>query len=438
MRSFRLLSVLFLIAIGCAPPMPTSTPSPAVNTALGTVAERYVKLVLDVGQQDEGYVDAYYGPPEWQTAAAARKVPLEQLATEAAALRTLLRVVNVSGAEEIVRLRREYLDKQLGAVATRIAMLQGRRFTFDEESQALYDAVSPPMSETQRLAIIDSLSAAVPGSAPLAERVETFKRGFVIPPDRLDGVFRAAIAEARRRTAARMKLPANESFVLEYVKDKPWSGYNWYKGTAQSLIQINTELPIFIDRAIDLAAHEGYPGHHVYNALLEQRLVRDRGWVEFSVYPLFSPQSLIAEGSANYGVDVAFPTADRMEFEKRVLFPLAGLDPARAEQYYRVQRLSAKLTYAANDVARDYLDGRIDRAEAERRLVSRTLSSPERARQRVRFFDTYRSYVINYNLGMDLVRSWVERNGGTEGNPDRRWQLFEELLSSPRLPSGLR
>ena len=438
MRSLRLVPILSSILIGCVAPVPSSTPSPVVDAALGQVAERYVKLVLDVGQQDDGYVDAYYGPPEWQTAAAARKVPLEQLAAEAAALQALAAAVNVSGAEEMVRLRKEYLHKQLGAVATRIAMLRGTRFTFDEESKALYDAVSPRMSERDRRAILDSLSAAVPGTAPLGERLEAFRRQFIIPPDRVDAVFRAAIAEAKRRTAARLALPPGDNFVLEYVKDKPWSGYNWYKGNAQSLIQINTDLPIFIDRAIDVGAHEAYPGHHLYNALLEQRLVRGRGWVEFSIYPLFSPQSLIAEGSANYGVEVAFPRAERMEFEKRVLFPLAGLDPAKADQYYRVQRLGAKLTYVGNDVAREYLDGRIDREQAAQRLVSEGLSQIDRARQRVRFFDTYRSYVINYNLGMDLVRQWVERNGGTEGNPERRWKLFEELLSSPRLPSGLR
>ena len=27
----------------------------------------------------------------------------------------------------------------------------------------------------------------------------------------------------------------------------------------------------------------------------------------FEVYPLLSPQSLIAEGTANYGIDIAFP-----------------------------------------------------------------------------------------------------------------------------------
>ena len=62
----------------------------------------------------------------------------------------------------------------------------------------------------------------------------------------------------------------------------------------------------------------------------------------------------------------------------------------------------------------------------------------ERARQRVRFIDTYRSYVINYNLGQDLVKAYIEGRGGTADQPERRWQEFSALLSSPRLPSGLR
>ena len=147
----------------------------------------------------------------------------------------------------------------------------------------------------------DELDRVLPGrggSATLLERYEAFRKDFTIPKDRVDGVFRAAIAECRDRTIRHIPLPPGESFTVEYVSGKSWSGYNWYQGTYKSLIQVNTDLPITIDRAIDLACHEGYPGHHVYNTLLEKNLVRDRGWIEYSVYPLFSPQSLIAEGSA--------------------------------------------------------------------------------------------------------------------------------------------
>ena len=130
------------------------------------------------------------------------------------------------------------------------------------------------------------------------------------------------------------------------------------------MIQVNVELPISIDRAVDLACHEGYPGHHVYNALLEQTLVRERGWIEFTVYPLFSPQSLIAEGTANAGIDIAFPGDEQTRFERDVLYPLAGLDPDTAEKYAAVQVEIEKLSYAGNEAARRYLNGEIDRAAA--------------------------------------------------------------------------
>jgi hypothetical protein len=47
----------------------------------------------------------------------------------------------------------------------------------------------------------------------------------------------------------------------------------------------------------------------------------------------------------------------------------------------------------------------------------------------------YRSYVINYNLGQDLVRAYVERVAGSDA--DRRWDVFAEMLASPTLPSSL-
>ena len=56
----------------------------------------------------------------------------------------------------------------------------------------------------------------------------------------------------------------------------------------------------------------------------------------------------------------------------------------------------------------------------------------------MRFFDQYRSYVINYNLGQDLVRAYVESRGGTADRPEVRWREFTRLLASPRLPGGLR
>jgi hypothetical protein len=164
--------------------------------------------------------------------------------------------------------------------------------------------------------------------------------------------------------------------------------------------------------------------------------VDGRGWDEFSVYALFSPQSLIAEGTANFGREVAFPSkAERMKFEKEVLFPAAGIDASRADEYYAVQDLMKQLDYAANEAARRLIDGEIGESDAVQWLQQYTLMDPARAQQRVKFIKRYRSYVINYNLGEDMVRHYIEKRAGAD--PDKRWSEFGKLLSSPRLPSGL-
>jgi len=411
----------------------STTPMPTIDA----VAEQYVKLVLAVGQHDADYVDAYYGDPSWKPTG--DPVPLEELATQSLDLARAPALLDTPAADDaLTTLRQAYLRTQLRAVEARIRMLRGDRLTFDEEARLLYDVEPPHKAEAEFQAILDELDRLLPGRGALIDRYAEFRDAYTIPPDRVDVVFQAAIAACRARTVAQPVLPAGESFTVEYVTGKSWSGYNWYQGSFTSLIQVNTDLPITIDRAIDLACHEGYPGHHVYNMLLEERLVRGHGWVEFSVYPLFSPQSLIAEGTANFGIDVAFPGAERTTFERETLYPIAGLDPASADRYAAVQDLVEKLSYAGNEAARRYLDGEIDAAAAQAYLERYAMMPADRAAQRVRFFDQYRSYVINYNLGQDLVREYVERLGGTADTPDIRWRVFGELLASPRLPSGLK
>ncbi len=434
MQTTRYLALLALIATlgACGREEPAPAVTGADGSAMNTIAEQYVRLTLSVGEHDPDYVDAYYGPPEWRPEG--EKQNLDDLVTRAVSLAGDLRRIQAPD-DEMERLRFEYLKAQVNAMNARLRMLKGERLSFDEESKALYDAVAPAHPETYFEKILQDLESHFPGSGPLVERYDAWRRGFVIPREKLDAVFRTAIEACRERTAAHLQLPPGESFTVEYVTNKSWSGYNWYQGGFRSLIQVNTDLPIYIDRAVDLACHEGYPGHHVYNVLLEKNLVRDRGWMEFTVYPLFSPQSLIAEGTANYGIEVAFPGEQRIAFEEQTLFPAAGLDPAKAREYYAVQALVERLSYAGNEAARRYLNGEIDADAAAAWLQKYALMPRERAQQRVRFFDQYRSYVINYNLGKDMVRTFIEARA--DEDPQKRWEEFGRLLSSPRLPSGL-
>lgn len=404
------------------------------DDSMNSIAESYVRLALAMGQQDPDYVDAYYGPEKWKEESAKQKKSLNEIKNEAASLLSRLEKVPEDSGEP-QQLRHRYLKKQLIALVTRARILQHEKLAFDEECSGLFDAVAPDYPESSFEKALKEIDARLPGEGPLPKRYAAFKTDLIIPPDKVDSVFQAAIREARKRTLQHIRLPESEDFKIEYVKNEPWSGYNWYQGKYQSLIQINTDLPIYIDRAIDLACHEGYPGHHVYNVLLEKRLVQERGWIEFTVYPLFSPQSLIAEGSANYGIDVAFPDDEKLRFERDVLFPLAGLDPTKVETYFKIRKLTALLSHAGNHAARLYLDGKIEREEVVKLLEKYSLMEKERAVQRASFIDRYRSYVINYNLGEDMVRKYVELRAG--GDPEKRWSEFERLLSLPFVPSDL-
>lgn len=433
----KILSFLFLSACFACTTSPSEQAQQAVP--LDTLAERYVKTILHLGLYQGDIVDAYYGPEAWlPTEAKQDSLPAEKFLNSLKELQHQLAIQPADTFSEQDLRRLQMFQKQVLAAITKVEMMGGKVYAFDEEARLLYDAAPPHSQKSYFDSLLAQVDAALPGAGSVQERWANYRNSFEIPKDKLDTVFQTAIAEARRRTKAHYQLPAEENFRVEYVTDKPWSGYNYYQGGGYSLIQLNTDFPIYIERAIDLAAHEGYPGHHVFNVLLEQELVNKRGWMEYSIYPLFSPQSLIAEGSANYGIRVAFPAAERLAFEKEVLFPLAGLNPAEAARYYGILELIGRLDFAGNEAARQYLDGEISREEAAEWLVKYNFYEKDKALQRTRFMDRYRSYVINYNLGQELVRAWVEAQGGTADNPEKRWQAFEALLSNPYSASMLK
>jgi len=410
--------------------------TPAKSSAEFSVdeaAREYLLLELGMGQHDPDHVDAYFGPQELEIQAVQAALSLDDIRSRSAGLAEGLGEFAESATpEELTRI--DGMLARLRALDTRIDIAQGIFLPFDEEAERLFGARPPEFDDEYFASILAEFDALLPGEGSLAERVDAYRRQFEIPPDKLDAVTVAAIAECRRRTLEHIALPTGETFTLAYVTDKPWGAYNWYQGNARSLIEVNTDLPTRISAAVGRGCHEGYPGHHVYNALIERALVQDRGWLEFSLYPLFSPQSLIAEGTANYGRELVFPGDERILFEKSVLFPLAGLDATEADRYYALNKLSDKLAYVSNEAARDYLNGDKSREETIQWLVDFGVTSPERAAQSVDFYDKYRSYVINYNFGADLVRGYVERGGS---DTDSRWSRFEELLTTPVLPADL-
>ncbi|WP_380876071.1 hypothetical protein ACFB49_07200 [Sphingomonas sp. DBB INV C78] len=406
----------------------------AAPEPMDALAESYVRLVLRVAAHEPAYLDAYFGPESWKADAERTAGTPQSLIADADRLTTSLKALPQGKGIEVQR--RAFLLAQLGAVRTKLAQMAGAKpLPYADEALAFY-GISPPAGTLADLdPALARIDALLPGEGPLADRVAAFRKLYEVKPDRLDAVARTAVAECRRRTQAAIGLPAGEDFRLEIVHDKPWAAYNWYQGKGHSLMQFNTRYPLALDRVLETACHEAYPGHHLHNSLLDAELVQKRGWVEFSIYPLSTPFFLIAEGIGNVAPELAFTEADRIAFERDTLNPLAGLgataDPTR---YRQVARELQALKAAGPLVAADYLDGRIDRETAVERISRYALLDRQQAEASVDLMPKFRSYGLNYTLGEQLVRTYVEAAG-----PDRtaRWAALRHLLTEPVTPAEL-
>lgn len=430
--------VLILFFLGCEGKNPTSTKND-LNNMLNDIAENYVKLTLAIGTIDENFVDAFYGSEKFLPDESLKKLSKDSLLNFAeqncnSLLDRLDSLANQSG-DEIERMRYTFLYRQLLSIKARIFILRGGSFTFAEEAKALYDISLPNYEQKKYLSILKEMESLLGSNGTYAERFENLEKKFLVPKEKIEEIFSLCIEECRKRTMSKILIPADENFEVEIVNDKSWSAYNWYKGNYKSLIQVNTTIQPTIDRLLHLAAHEGFPGHHVYNSLLEKHLVKKRGWVEFSVYPLFSPQSLIAEGTADFGMSLIFPNNSAEDFIKNILCAKAGIDTSGISNYFKIQKLKSQLDDYVVAIAQKYLDGEITKEEAIEMLMRFTLSSKPRAEQRIKFFETYRSYIVNYSLGEKLVAEYIESNSS---NAEEKWKNFEKILRSPTTSSYLK
>lgn len=403
-----------------------------VDLSIDDIARRYVALTLEIDAHESGYVDAYFGPDEWREAA--RKSPRQrgELKAEADGLQAALRRLPSRDVETDQRAK--VLLANIASARFRLDMIDGKRVPFADEAERLF-ALRPhlkPLSAYDDA--LKRIEALAPGDGPLAARVEAFRSRYAVPEDRVRPVMDAAIAECRKRTRAHINLPADESFGMELVKGKSWGAYNYYQGGNHSKIEINTDMPMSIGNALILACHEGYPGHHV-QGIYNERNFRTKGWAEYSVAPLYAPASPLNEGGAEFGVELAFPGDEQVKFEAEVLYPLAGLDPGTAAAFDRLRTAVAELDGALLTVSQMHLDGQITREQAIGLVQTYKLVPRDSAAQSLAFDRDYRSYVINYSVGEELVRDHIDRVGGSD--PKARWAAYEHMLATPTLPSDL-
>ena len=391
----RLLSLLVVVCLcgGCAP-------------RPDDIVLRYIQLAVALGEHDPDALDYYDGPDDW--VADARSHPPSLPDIERGAL-DLASNPKTSG----------FLVLQVRALAARAQLLQGRKSSFNDEAHALFNL---ELHGFRRPSGLEKVRRQIDTLLPGVSYAD-FDARFIIPAERIRAVMDRAMQACRERTVQHIKLPKEEAVSLEYVHNRPWSAYSSYKGRFHSVILINTDYALTVDRALQLACHEGYPGHHAYNTLVDAQLVQRKHRFELMVQPTFSPQSLSSEALATNAVYVAFSDEDRLQFERDVLFPLARLGSENIELYLRINHLVDRLARAEPEIARDYLDGTLEWSRAASALEEQALM--QRTEATLKYLNQYRSYMLTYTVGKELVKDCV--TGASESG---QWKLFERMILS--------
>lgn len=396
-------------------------------TLADNIAERYVRLGLALEAYLPGYVDAYYGPPAWRSEVeAAGPRPIVELAGEADDL------AHTIVEAEMDAQRRDFLARQVRAMQCSLAVLRGETFGLAAEAERLYD-ITPAWTDEARFAEAHrALAELLPPGDSLAERMAARRKALAVPVEQVKALLGEITAELHRRTRARFPLPEDEAFEVQFVKDQPWSGYNWYLGGCRSRIDINIDLPLRIAHLTGLLAHEGYPGHHTELANKELRLARGRGWIEHTIALINSPSCVIAEGIATRALEVLMDEEERIAWQAE-LFRRAGYDHLDARQEHAIDEATRELEGVGGNAAFLLHDRGAGDDEVVAYIQRWRLATPEEARKTLAFLKAprNRTYIFTYRYGGALLDALFAARGDRDA-----W--FTRLLTEPVTPGQIR
>ncbi|MFL0294148.1 DUF885 domain-containing protein [Mycobacterium sp. SMC-18] len=401
---------------------------PVPDTAADGLIREYLLLGLRFDRIEEGYVDSFTGDP------ALRQQVADEPAPDPAALarqaRRLHGEVDASGLDPQ---RADYLKAHLRALDCAGRKFAGEDVGFVDEVRDYFDVSIAKGDEDRYREAHRLLDEALGGSGPLVERMQAHRSGEEIPPERLEECIHAFSSALRDRVRADFPLPDSETINYEIVTDKPWSGFNYYEGNYRSTVAVNADLKQQMSNLPRLVAHESYPGHHTEHCRKEAGLVELGGQAEQTIFLVNTPQCLMAEGLADLALYAAVP--ENWGAWAAEIYQDLGLrfDGERAEA---ISQASAALADVRQDAALMLHDEHRDADDVVAFLQRWLLTSPERARQSMRFLSSplWRAYTSTYVEGYRLLRGWLDARPADVSLTAR----FGRLLDEPLIPSSLR
>ena len=421
--------------IGTRLAQPRHAPSLAVSVGAmepGTLIREYLLLGLRFDRVEEGYVDSFTGDPSLRRAVESEPQPdPAELARQAD--RLLADLPNVPPGNGFDKTRADYLGAHLRALACAARKFAGQDVGFVDEVEAYFDVHIAKGDPEQYRQAHRKLDEALGGSGPLADRMQTYRAGEQIPPERLEEAIHAFSSALRDRVRVEFPLPDTETITYEVVTDKPWSGFNYYLGDYRSTVAVNADLKQQMSNLPRLVAHESYPGHHTEHCRKQAGLVERKGQDEQTIFLVNTPQCLMAEGLADLALHAAIGRGWGAWAAE--IYADLGLrfDGERAEA---VSEAAALLADVRQDAALMLHDEHRDVDDIAEFLKRWLLVNDERARQSLRFLSSplWRAYTSTYVEGYRLLHGWLEARPDGVSLTER----FGRLLDEPLIPSSLR
>jgi hypothetical protein len=399
--------------------------------ALDGLARAYVRLALRLDRVVPGVLDAHLGDPGDATGIAAEPKPRpDHLAREVDRLRAELATHPRTSRPDVSRAA--FLDAQLRACRVLAERAGGREVGFVDEVERCFGVRIGRGEPDGYREAHRALDALLGGSGPLHERLAAFRDSDRLAPEHLPVALDAAVRALRGRTAATVGLPPGEDVTLEVVDTAPWSGFSRWVGPRRSTITVNGGIGHRVTHLPLLVAHEAYPGHHTEHCRVAAAVAAGEGRPEREVFLARTPQSLVAEGAAELGLEaVVGPGWGRWNAD---VLTDAGVpaDPERAALGEAVEAVMTRLAPVRQDAALMLHAEHRPADEVVAHLRRWLLVDEARARRMLEFLahPRWRTHTTTYVEGARLVRPWLTEPGPVTARLTR-------VLDDPPTPDEL-